>query len=65
MTPTEETRKPYPRGTYSKVARRLSVTPQHVRLVALGVVKSARVTRELAKEQRKAEAAARSDDAAA
>jgi hypothetical protein len=33
--------------------------------VALGVVKSARVTRELAKEQRKAEAAARSDDAAA
>ena len=56
---------PYPRGTYAKIARRLSVTPQHVRNVALGVVKSARVTKELQREQRKAESAASKDSAAA
>lgn len=34
-----------PRGAYSKIARRVRpvVTPQHVRAVALGLVKSARI----------------------
>ena len=39
----------YPRGTYSKVARLLKVTPQHVRLVALGKVTSKRVAVALAR----------------
>lgn len=54
MPHTDDHGKPFRRGTYSKVARRLGVTPQHVRLVALGAVKSARVTAELRKEQRNA-----------
>ena len=44
---------PYARGTYSKVARRLGVTPQAVRLVALGKVTSARIAVELRREARR------------
>jgi predicted transcriptional regulator len=55
MTAPVLTHNPYPRGTYAKIARRLHVTPQHVRNVALGLVKSARVTAELRREARKAE----------
>lgn len=38
-----------PRGTYSKIARRLKVSPQHVRGVALGKNTSKRVSRALAR----------------
>ncbi len=37
-------------GIYSRLARRLGVTPQHVRHVALGFTRSARVSRAIAKE---------------
>lgn len=52
MTPTDEPRKAYPRGTYSKIARKLGITPQTVRLVAIGSVTSARVTKELRRVER-------------
>lgn len=44
-----ETRTQYPRGTYSKVARRLKVSPQHVRNVALGRTTSRRIAVQLAR----------------
>ncbi len=47
MTLTDDDRKPYPRGTYSKVARQLGITPQTVRDVAIGAKRSARVERAL------------------
>lgn len=40
---------PLPRGTYSKVARRIRRSPQHVRAVWLGLKKSARTSAALAK----------------
>lgn len=43
----------YPRGTYARVARELQVTAQHVRLVALGNVTSARVSAALARVVRR------------
>lgn len=52
MTPPVEPRKPFRRGTYSKIARKLGITPQTVRLVALGKGKSARVEAELRREER-------------
>lgn len=39
----------YPYGTFSAIARALAVTPQHVRHVALGHSRSARVERALAR----------------
>lgn len=33
-----------PRGAYSKIARRIRVSPQAVRAVFLGIKKSARIT---------------------
>jgi hypothetical protein len=65
MTLLPDTRKPYPRGTYSKVARKLAVTPQSVRDVALGIKRSARIARELKREQRKAQRKAARIEAAA
>lgn len=41
------------RGLYSKVARKLGVTPQHVRHVALGISISKRVSKELDREIRR------------
>ena len=38
-----------PRGTYSKLARRHRVSPQHVRAVALGLKTSARIALALEK----------------
>lgn len=52
MTPPVDAGKQYPRGTYSKIARRLGVTPQTVRLVAIGKATSARVTAQLRYEAR-------------
>ena len=40
-------------GTYSRIARKLGVTPQHVRHVALGRSTSKRVSSELKRELRK------------
>ncbi len=39
------------RGMYTAVARKLGVTPQHVRLVALGLSRSKRVTEALKREE--------------
>lgn len=44
---------PYPRGTYSKIARELGVTPQAVRYVALGANKSERIAAALSREARR------------
>ena len=41
-------------GIYSRVARKLGVTPQHVRHVALGLSVSRRVARELDREIQRA-----------
>ena len=41
------------RGVYSRVARKLGVTPQHVRHVALGLSVSKRVSREIDREIRR------------
>lgn len=46
---------PYPRGTYSRVARKLGVTAQAVRLVARGDSVSARIAKELRREWLKAQ----------
>lgn len=46
-----------PRGTYSKIARRIRVSPQAVRAVYLGIKKSARITAAIEKYARKVEAA--------
>jgi hypothetical protein len=51
MTPSIQPGK-YPRGTYSKVARKLGIKPQTVRLVALGKMTSARVMSALRAEAR-------------
>ncbi len=40
----------YPRGAYSRIARRLKITPQSVRDVALGIKKSKRISVSLKKE---------------
>lgn len=52
MTPPAEPRKPYPRGTYTRIAVRLGVTPQAVRLVALDLSKSRRIAAELKRVER-------------
>lgn len=46
QTPTDRKEQPLPRGAYSRIARRLrpKVTPQMVRMVALGEAKSKRVS---------------------
>ncbi len=44
--------RPYPHGTYTMIARRLGITKQSVRDVALGIKKSERVRVELAKVTR-------------
>jgi hypothetical protein len=53
MTPDATNRKAIllPRGAYSRIARRLrpKVSPQHVRKVALGERKSARVMKSILK----------------
>jgi hypothetical protein len=41
------------RGVYSRVARKLCVTPQHVRRVAVGLSVSKRVAREIEREIRR------------
>lgn len=48
-----------PRGAYSKIARRVRpvVTPQHVRAVALGLVKSARISAAIERYVKEQEAA--------
>ena len=50
----------WPHGTFARVARRLrpKVTPQHVRLVALGRATSARVERALERERERLESVA-------
>lgn len=55
MTQPDDPRKPYPRGTYAKVARRLEVTVTTVRQVALGRATSRRIARELRRELRQAQ----------
>lgn len=45
-------------GIYSRLARRLGVTPQHVRQVARGIRRSARVARAIEREIRRLNAAA-------
>jgi hypothetical protein len=40
-------------GMYSEIARRMRVTPQHVRRVAVGLTTSKRVMRVLEREYRK------------
>jgi hypothetical protein len=44
---------PYPRGTYSQIARRLGFTPQHVADVALQRRHNEAIARELKKAARK------------
>lgn len=52
--PFETPSKPYPHGTFAKIARRFGVTPQAVSLVAQGKSKSRRIEAELRREWRKA-----------
>lgn len=66
MQPTTDPGKTYPHGTYAKVAKRLGVSRQMVRFVALGIHTSGRIRHELDKEWRKAQRkAARQGDTAA
>lgn len=45
------------RGTYSRLARKLGVSPQAVRQTHLGLKKSARIERALAREKERQNAA--------
>lgn len=48
-----ERKQPLARGTFSKIARRLGVSPQAVRLVYIGHATSKRIASELRREARK------------
>lgn len=52
------------RGTYSTVAQKLGVSPQHVRNVSLGRAVSRRVAEELKREVRRRKATAEKERAA-
>ncbi len=57
MTPNPQPHKPLPRGTYSKIARKLGVAPATVRDVALGIKTSARIMAEVRRVRRRIERA--------